>query len=73
MKVALPVGKKLLTASADVLLTGLGAVNDASKRSRERRDKARAVEEAADSARGSGESSGGERAREVQSGTPPKP
>lgn len=73
MKVALPVGKKLLTASADVLLTGLGAVNDASKRSRERRDKARAAEEVADSARGSGESSGGEGAREAQSGTPPKP
>ena len=56
MKVALPVGKKLLTAGADVLLTGLGAVNDASRRSRARRDKARA---AADTDERGGEGSQG--------------
>ena len=36
MKAALPVGKKLLSASADVLLAGVGALNDAGKRNRQR-------------------------------------
>ena len=36
MKAAVPVGKKLLSASADVLMASVGALNDAGKRSRKR-------------------------------------
>jgi hypothetical protein len=37
VRAALPVGKKLLTVSADLVLAGFGAFSEASKKSRERR------------------------------------
>jgi hypothetical protein len=44
VRAALPVGKKLLTVSADLVLAGFGALNDASRRSRERQQARKAGE-----------------------------
>jgi predicted dinucleotide-utilizing enzyme len=40
MKAAVPVGKKLLTTGASVLVSGVGALNDAGKKDRERKREA---------------------------------